>query len=218
MPWDSAQVNMNKYFPEIRGAVIFSIDDSLKLLDQVKKQNGRVVLYNSVGTKAGEVAEWLVKKGFNNTSFLVGGLSLLYEYVLNSGETKPEKYFQYPTAINFTTVPLLCRQLSTDPLVIIDLRQPKVFNTISDGVKHSYSHFQNSINFSSRDGELFEKSFPDKKRSYVFANAFGPEGIDLAVGLAKKGYNITWLIGGYDRWEWFMNNQEGFSCNNLVEK
>jgi hypothetical protein len=41
----------------------------------------------------------------------------------------------------------------------------------------------------------------------------------MADALTKKGYKISWMIGGLDRWEWYMNNTEDFKCNDrLVEK
>ena len=64
--------------------------------------------------------------------------------------------------------------------------------------------------------EAIEKEFPDKQKEYVFMNEFGGNGMDLAVALTKKGYKITWLNGGFDRWEWYMNNVEDFSCNDLL--
>jgi hypothetical protein len=38
----------------------------------------------------------------------------------------------------------------------------------------------------------------------------------LADALTKMGYKISWMIGGLDRWEWYMNNVEDFKCNDLL--
>jgi len=44
------------------------------------------------------------------------------------------------------------------------------------------------------------------------------DGLLLADELTKEGYKIAWMLGGVDRWEWYMNNVEDFKCNgSLVE-
>jgi hypothetical protein len=40
----------------------------------------------------------------------------------------------------------------------------------------------------------------------------GYTGIELADALLKKGYRIGWIIGGIERWEWYTNNIDAFTC------
>ena len=36
--------------------------------------------------------------------------------------------------------------------------------------------------------------------------------------LTKKGYKIDYIIGGLQRWEWYMNNVETFKCMDYLVK
>ncbi len=41
----------------------------------------------------------------------------------------------------------------------------------------------------------------DKKANYVFISENGIDGLELADSLTKKGYKISWIMGGMQRWE-----------------
>ena len=56
------------------------------------------------------------------------------------------------------------------------------------------------------------QQFPDKKMGYVFVSEDGISALEFADDLTKKGYKINWIIGGMQRWEWYMNNVETFNC------
>ena len=100
---------------------------------------------------------------------------------------------------------------------MIDVRHDTLFNKINAGTKHDYKHLKNAVNFfSGKEVSSFEQNFPDKKKVYVLVAENGLEGLELADALAKKGYSINWLIGGLQRWEWYMNNVEDFGCNDLL--
>ena len=60
--------------------------------------------------------------------------------------------------------------------------------------------------------QKFIGQFPDKKTEYVFVSENGIDGLELADEITKKGYKINWIIGGMQRWEWYMNNVETFKC------
>ena len=96
---------------------------------------------------------------------------------------------------------------------IIDLRHDTLFNKITKGTKYSYRHLKDAVNFFADKGTPeFEKQFPDKKTEYVFISENGTNGIEFADSLAKKGYKINWINGGFQEWEWYMNNVETFRC------
>ena len=102
---------------------------------------------------------------------------------------------------------------------MIDLRHDSLYNKVNKGTKHAFKHLANSVNFFEGNGvDQFSKQFTDKKKNYVFISENGIDGLALANGLTKKGYSISWLIGGLQRWEWYMNNVEDFGCNNSLVK
>jgi rhodanese-related sulfurtransferase len=217
--WDSANIRFYKIFPALKNAQYYNYVDSLQILELVKKENRPVVLYNIVNSGAAELADWFYQKQVNNVYHLVGGLNLLYEVGLNSGKKKTSSFFSSNSGINFITPQQYCQAISsknTNGLQVIDLRADSLYNKINNGVKHKYSHLAGSANFFfKRSVAEFVQMFPDKNREYLFINSFGADGIELADELSKAGYKIKWLIGGYDRWEWYMNNVEGFVCDEL---
>jgi rhodanese-related sulfurtransferase len=103
---------------------------------------------------------------------------------------------------------------------MVDVRHDSLFNKVNKGTKYDFKHLKDAVNFfEGRGTALFEKEFPDRKKEYVLISENGIDGIEFADALSKKGYNITWLTGGLDRWEWYMNNVEDFRCNDfLVER
>ncbi len=211
--WDSLNITFYKYFPALRKAVNFNYADSLKILELVKKDNNRpVVLYNNTNYGAAELANWLTKKGIQNVSYLVGNMNLLFEYIVNENMNSATiKFLKINGAINFITPSRFCDKM-TD-WKIIDLRHDTIFNKITQGAKYNYRHLKNAINFFEGKGmQKFIEQFPGKKTEYVFVSENGIDGLEMADEIAKKGYKINWIIGGMQRWEWYMNNVETFKC------
>jgi rhodanese-related sulfurtransferase len=221
--WDSANVRFYNNFPQFRGAVYYDYADSLKLLAEAEKNKSRqVVLYNIVNNGAAELAEWLKLKGYN-AAYLIGGLNLFFEYAANQmNPAKTDRYFTWQNDMRILTPSLYCR-MSNDKdfrqnFILIDNRHDTLFNKINSGVKHDYMHIKNASNFYFGLGaDEFEKRFSDKGKQYVFINEFGSAGMEMAAALTRKGYKISWLLGGYDRWEWYMNNVEDFKCTDWLE-
>ena len=195
--------------------------DSLKILEEAQKDKGRpVVLFNLVNYGGAELAEWLTRKGVSNVSYLVGGVSLFYEYASNKqSKEATDKLFTQQSNIRFITPVAYCKMSGGRNLQMVDLRHDTLFNKINSGVKHDYRHLANAVNFFAAKGaSQFEGEFADKNKEYVFISD-NYDGLPLADELTKKGYKISWMIGGLDRWEWYMNNVEDFKCNDLlVEK
>ncbi len=219
--WDSANQKYSRYFPALKNTRYFSSTDSAGILAEVKKDpSRRVVLFNLVNSGSGELAEWLKQKDIAEVNYLVGGLSLFYEYVSDKQPpVSTDAFFEPQTTIRFLTPQGLCAMSGTKNYQVVDIRHDSLFNKVNEGVKHDYKHLAKAVNFPSAKGtDAFEKEFPDRKKQYVFINSFSSEGIELADALSKKGYKISWLNGGYDRWEWFMNNLEGFPCQDMLEK
>ncbi len=211
--WDSLNVTFYKYFPTLTDAVNFNFADSLKILELAKRENSRpLVLYNSTNYGAAELANWLARKGIQNVSYLVGNLNLLYEYIVNENlGAATNKFLKMSSTINFITPSLFCDKMADSK--IIDLRHDTIFNKITEGAKYNYKHLKDAINFFAGKGvQEFEAQFPDKKSGYVFISENGIDGLKLADELTKKGYKISWIIGGMQRWEWYMNNVETFKC------
>lgn len=217
--WDSATVNYYRYFPLLKNTRYFDFADSLKLLEEVQKEPGRpVVLFNMVNNGAGELAEWLKQKGVPRVAYLVGGINLFFEY---SSDLQPpvstDEWFESQSTIRFITPRGFCNMPANKNVQVVDIRHDSLFNKVNEGVKHNFKHLSGAVNYyAGRGADSFEQAFPDKKKQYVFINAFGSDGILLAADLSARGYKISWLNGGYDRWEWFMNNDEQFGCNNSL--
>jgi rhodanese-related sulfurtransferase len=219
--FDTFNLKLYRYYPIFKQIVYFSYADSSKILEEALKDKNRpVVLFNLVNTGAAELAEWLTLKGLQNASYLVGGLNLFYEFTSNKQTSgKTDKLFTAQSSIRFVTPVIYCNMTGNNNVQMIDLRHDSLFNKINDGVKHDYKHLKNALNFFAAKGSSqFEQEFPDKKKEYVFISD-NVDGLPLADELTKKGYKISWMIGGLDRWEWYMNNVEDFKCNDsLVEK
>ena len=221
--WDSANIRFYNNFPQFRSAVYYDFADSLKLLAEVQKNPQRqVVLYNIVNSGAAELAEWLTLKGYK-AAFLVGGLNLFFEYAANQmNPDKTDRYFTWQSDMGILTPTMFCKMSNAKDFqqnfILIDNRHDTLYNKVNSGVKHDYMHIKNSKNFYYGLGaDEFQKAYPSKDKVYVFIPDFGSSGMDLAVSLVKKGYKVGWLLGGYDRWEWYMNNVEDFRCNDWLE-
>jgi len=218
--FDSFNLKLYRYYPIFKNTVYVNYADSLKILEMAQKEKAPVVLFNLVNNGAAELAEWLTQKGVPHVSYLVGGDNLAYEYALNKQSAKEtRKLFASTSELRFITPMTYCKMNGDKNVQMVDLRHDTLFNKINDGVKHDYKHLVNAVNFFSGKGVAqFEQEFTDKKKEYVFI-ADNYDGLDMADALTKKGYKISWMIGGIDRWEWYMNNTEDFRCNDmLVEK
>ena len=211
--WDSANVVFCKYYPSFKNAVNFNYADSLQILELVKKEKNRpVVLYNKTNYGAAELARWLTQKQVPDVTYLVGSISLFYEYIVDENLTATaNKFLTMNSSIHFITPALFCNKMSTSR--IIDLRHDTIFNKITKGAKYNYKHLKGADNFFAGKGiQNFVQQFPDKKTEYTFISENGIDGLTLADDLTKQGYKINWIIGGMQRWEWYMNNVETFKC------
>lgn len=219
--WDSLNLVFYKYYPSFKNAVNFNYADSLKILELVKKEKNRlVVLYNITNYGAAELAGWLTKNGISNVTYLVGGADLFYEYIINENPSSANKFLIMHSSIHFMTPSLFCDQMAAKKnTLFIDLRHDTLFNKITKGTKYNYKHLKDAVNFFGNKGaQKFEQQFPDKKTEYIFISENGIDGLELADGLAKKGYKINWINGGLQEWEWYMNNVETFKCMDYLVK
>lgn len=218
--WDSDNVIYYKYFPSFSQQQNFSYGDSLQILELIKKQNGKpVVLYNTINYGAAELAGWLSRKNINNVAYLVGGVDLFYAYIKDENLVEQTKQFiKENSKINFITPVVFCEKSSPD-IKLIDVRPDSMFNKLSKGTKYNYKHLKGAVNFFEGNGvEKFKQQFPDKHLSYVLISENGFNGLEFADKLAGDGYNISWIIDGMQRWEWYMNNVETFKCmDDLVQ-
>jgi len=217
--WDSLNVTFYKYYPALKNAVNFNYADSLQILELIKKEKDKpVVLYNNTNYGAAELARWLNQKGIPNVAYLVGNVYLFYEYVVNENLTgQANKFLKMNSSIHFITPSLFCDKMTGSK--IIDLRHDTVFNKITQGAKYNYKHLKNAVNFFAGKGmREFVQQFSDKKTEYTLISENGIDGLTLADDLTKKGYKINWIIGGMQRWEWYMNNVETFKCMDYLVK
>jgi rhodanese-related sulfurtransferase len=207
--YDTFNLKLYRYYPLFKKTAYFTYADSLKILEEAQKEKDRpVVLFNLVNNGAAELAEWLTRKGVGDVSYLIGGVNLFYEYVSNKQTpAKTDKLFTTQSSIRFITPVIYCGITGNKNVQMIDIRHDSLFNKIN-----SAGNF-----FAGKGATLFEQEFPDKKKEYVFISD-NVDGLVLADELTKMGYKISWMIGGLDRWEWYMNNVEDFKCNDsLVE-
>ncbi|MGZ8525229.1 MAG: hypothetical protein ACXWV1_12415, partial [Chitinophagaceae bacterium] len=93
------------------------------------------------------------------------------------------------------------------------------FNQITHGTKLDYKTLEGAVNFPFyKTPDDFSRQFPDKKKFYMILPEQGYKGVELAGALLSKGYNIGWLIGGLERWEWYTNNIQAFVCKDQLVK
>jgi rhodanese-related sulfurtransferase len=217
--YDSLSIKLYQSLPLFKNSIYFNDTDTLKVWEEVQKDRSRpVVLFNMINSGAPEIAEWLTKKGID-ASFLVGGNNLFYEYTTNKQvPNKTDRFFITQSSVHFITPVIYCKMMNDKNIQMIDVRHDTIFNKVNSGTKHDFKHLKNAANFfAGKDISLFEKEFSDKKKEYVFISN-NMDGLSLADALTKKGYKISWMLGGVDRWEWYMNNVEDFKCNDaLVE-
>lgn len=219
--WDSATVRFYQYYPAFKHALYFQVADSLKIFELVQKEKSKpVVLFNMVNNGAAETADWLVQKGVPDVNYLVGNSYLFYEFFRNKNPSqRANKYIEAKSKIDFISAPNYCSLSKTGNSLLVDLRHDSLFNKINKGAKHDYMHLVNAVNFFEGNGiDEFENQFSNKKKNYVFVSENGIDGLAFADELTKRGYTISWLIGGLQRWEWFMNNVEDFGCNGSLVK
>jgi rhodanese-related sulfurtransferase len=218
--FDSFNLKLYRYYPLVKQTVYFTYADSLKILEEVQKDKNRpVVLFNMLNNGAAELAEWLTRKGAQNASYLVGGVNLFYEYASNKSKATTDKLFSEQSNVHFITPVIYCKMTGNKNVQMIDARHDTLFNKINSGVKHDYRHLVNAANFFAGKGTAqFQQEFPDMQKEYVFISD-NYDALQMADELSRKGYKISWMIGGLDRFEWYMNNVEDFKCNDLlVEK
>lgn len=218
--YDSFNLKLYRYYPQFKKTVYFNYADSLKILEEAQKEKGRpIVLFNMLNSGAAELAEWLTTKSIRDISYLVGGENLLYEYVQNKqAAEKTSNFFTMQSGIRFISPPVYCAAITKNKNIqMVDVRHDSLFNKINEGTKHDFKHLKDAVNFfEGRGTALFEQEFPDRKKEYVLVSDNGIDGLEFADALVKKGYKIYWLIGGLDRWEWYMNNVEDFGCNDFL--
>jgi rhodanese-related sulfurtransferase len=211
--FDSTTQKYLSYFPVFKKAAYFNDNDSAKILELVKKNPGKpVVLFNNYSTGAPEIAGYLLDEGVKDVQYLVGGASYFFEYLANKNQlAKTKSLLSAKNSISFITPPYYCNQSKGSQL--IDLRHDTLFNKVNRGIKNDFTRLKNSTNFPFyKTAADFEKAYPDKKAKYVLVSRNGQEGIELAEQLSKNGYNIQWMMGGIQRFDWYTINDENFSC------
>lgn len=215
--FDSLIAPYYPYFPDIPGASYFLQNDSLPILEKAKAANGKpIILFNKIGRGGAENAEWLAKKGFTNVYLLIGGIAAYYEYLVNFQPSLSKKFIRPQSGIQFYTPLSFCNEKPANTQ-FIDLRHDTSFAKITHGTKLDYYTLKGAVNFPFyKSADDFVRQFPDKKRFYILLPENGFNGVELADALAKKGYRIGWIIEGLERWEWYTNNIEGFSCGDWL--
>jgi rhodanese-related sulfurtransferase len=212
--FDSLVAPYYPYFPDIKNANYYQPADSLQILEKVKTSgNTPVVLFSKVGGGSQDMAEWLARKGFTNIYFLVNSLPGFYEYVVNfQPVASREKAIVFNSNIQFYTPLSFCKE-SPSSVQWIDLRHDTTFNQLTEGTKINYKTLKGAVNFPFyKTADAFTQQFPDKNKLYMILPQDGYTGIELADALLKKGYRIGWIIGGIERWEWYTNNIDAFTC------
>jgi rhodanese-related sulfurtransferase len=132
--------------------------------------------------------------------------------MVNFQPAATKNVFVNNSAIQFFTPLSLCRSMPSD-LQWIDIRHDTDFNQVTEGTKLKYKTLKGAINFPSyKSADEFVSQFPDKSKFYLLFSTYGYESIELAGALLKKGYHIGWLMGGIERWEWYTNNINDFTC------
>ncbi|MEO8406224.1 MAG: rhodanese-like domain-containing protein [Chitinophagaceae bacterium] len=214
--YDSLTIQLFQYLPAFKNVTYFNAGDSMQVLEKIKKEKpSSVVLFNTVNNGAAEMTDWLTQQGISNVSYLVGSENLFYEYARNNKMIPAaDKFLVNKSKINFITPPVYCEDITKGkPMQLIDLRIDSLFNKVNSGTKYNFKHLKEAINFPEAKGiDQFMQQFPDKRTTYVFISNNGINGIELADALTKKGYTINWLIGGLQRYEWYMNNVETYGC------
>ena len=220
--FDSMVVKLYSRFPDFANVTYFSAADSASLISKAKEASGKTIItFNTIGTGAAEMTSWLTQNGISNIHYLVGNLPGFFEYLVNFRHTeKTNSYLQSKSSIQFHSAISLCRALQEGkPVEIIDLRHDTVFSKTSQGTKLAYSHLRNAKNFFYQgSAEEFSKKFPSRDKEYVLLGHQNYVGFELADALLAKGYRVSWLLGGNERWEWHVNNIPGFSCKDYFEK
>jgi rhodanese-related sulfurtransferase len=218
--YDTATIKFYSYFPEFKNASHFSLADSLAVLKLARKnKNTPVVLFNTVNNGAAELAAWLTRKGITGVSYLVGNLYYFYEYIRNNElETKTDKILKKKTAIDFITPFNFCNKINKQAeLKFVDLRHDSLYNKVTDGTKHDFTHAKGSDNFFEGMGAAsFMQRYPDKNMEYVLMSLNGITGLELANALVENGYRISWIMGGLQRLEWYTINTDDFGCSDIL--
>jgi rhodanese-related sulfurtransferase len=218
--FDSMTVDFYGHFIDLKNIEYFTAKDSAAALAKAKSAGGKTIItFNTIGSGAGEIAEWLTASGVPDVNYLVGGLTGLYDYVINFQPDEAEgKYFTEHSFIHFLSPLSLCRALEKpNKIQLVDIRHDTLFAKPTVGTKLTYNHLKGAINFPYyRSANDFEKQFPDKSKKYVLLPHNGYIGMALADALLAKGYKLGWLMGGNERWEWYTNNTVNFPCREYL--
>ena len=139
-----------------------------------------------------------------------------YEYVANAKPDKVQAVLKQNSTIRFHTALSLCRELKKNANIqLIDLRADTLYNNVTKGIKLDYKSLKWTVNFPASQGaDSFAQHHTDKAKTYILIQR-GLAGFSLAEELIKRGYSIGWLIGGNERWEWYVNNTE-FPCGGYL--
>ncbi|MGZ8540626.1 MAG: rhodanese-like domain-containing protein [Chitinophagaceae bacterium] len=218
--FDSLIAPLYSYFPGFKNANYYRLADTAQILEKVKPSKDKaIVFFNTIGGGASETAEWLAKKGFKNVYNLVGNLTGFYEYLANyQSPGERDKYLIAKSRIQFYTPLSFCKEQPKN-VQWVDLRHDTTFNQITHGTKLDYKTLEGAVNFPFyKTPDDFSRQFPDKKKFYMILPEQGYKGVELAGALLSKGYNIGWLIGGLERWEWYTNNIQAFVCKDQLVK
>jgi rhodanese-related sulfurtransferase len=219
--FDSLVRSYVDHLGEIKHAEYFTSADSALVLAKAKAAEGKAIItFNMMGTGAGEIANWLSQNGIKNVNYLIGNLTGFYEYLENfQFADKTENYITPKNKIRFYTGQSLCRVLEKpNSLQLVDLRHDTTFAKPTVGTKLTYKTIRSSVNFPFyRSAAEFMKQFPDKGKQYVLLPQQGYVGMELADALLANGYNVGWLMGGIERFEWYNNNVRLFYCKNFFE-
>ena len=212
--FDSLVMNYYPYFPEIKNTHYYKFSDSLQILEKARSLDGKPLLvFSTIGGGTQTTTTWLVEKGIPNVYNLVGGLENFYEYLSNfQGSIEKEKFLTAQSKIQFYTPFSFCKEKPKDAQ-LVDLRHDTAFNQVTHGTKLDYKTLKGAINFPYyKTAGDFEKQFPDKSRLYMLLPYDGYSGTGFADALMKKGYRTGWIMGGVERWKWYTNNIDAFTC------
>lgn len=217
--FDSLVAPLYAVFPDFKKVSYYRPADSLQVLEKVKATNGKpVVFFSTVGGGASETAHWLSQKGYNNVYHLTTNLAGFFEYMANYQPKAMPAYLISRTRVRYFTPLSFCNNQPAN-VQWVDMRHDTTFNKITRGTKLEYRTLKGAVNFPLyKPVEEFVKQFPDKKKIYMIIPDRGYAGVDFAEALIRQGYQVGWLLGGIERWEWYTNNLPEFKCGDQLLK
>ena len=215
--FDSMVAPLYLIYPDFKNVTYYQPTDTLALLEKLKGNYDKtVVLFNTIGGGATDIAVWLTQKGYKNVNHLVGNLPGFYEYLANYQPAVINDYMSSKNAIQYYTPLQFCKNTPAN-VQWVDIRHDTTYNKVTQGTKLSYKTLIGAVNFPFyKNADEFEKQFTDKSKLYLLIPEQGYVGVDLVNALLKKGYRVGWLIGGIERWEWYTNNIDEFKCGGAL--